>query len=133
LFTCESGCNSFRGNTPYVDFADFSEALRDACGKRETGSAARIVGFEPEQGKGEVARSTLYFLLRYPGEIDGTGSGVEFGKERLQLLLSWHKSHPPTEYELHRNQAIFAIQGNRNPFIDFPDWAAKVDFHAGFG
>ena len=55
LFTCESGCNSFRGNTPYFDFVDFEEAVRDACGKRETGSRVRIIGFEPEQGKGEVA------------------------------------------------------------------------------
>ena len=78
LFTCESGCNSFRGNTPYCDFVDFEEAVRDACGKRETGGHVRLIGFEPEQGKGEVARATFYFLLRYPGEIAGSGGGVEF-------------------------------------------------------
>ena len=58
LFACESGCNSFRGNVPYFDFPDFEEAVRGECGKREEGR------FEPANGKGAVARATLYFLLR---------------------------------------------------------------------
>ena len=61
LFACESGCNSFRSNTPYFDFSDFNEAVRSDCGKSDTNK------FEPTAGKGPVARATLYFLLRYPG------------------------------------------------------------------
>lgn len=37
------------------------------------------------------------------------------------------------EYERHRNQAIFERQGNRNPLIDHPKWAAKIDFRLGLG
>ena len=36
-------------------------------------------------------------------------------------------------YERHRNAAIEQSQGNRNPLIDHPDWAARIDFAAGFG
>jgi len=128
LFACESNCNSFRGNTPYFDFTDVEEALRDECGRRESGGAARVHGFEPEAGKGAVARATLYFLLRYPGKIEDH----EFDRERVAILLRWHAAEPPDLYEKHRNQAIFAVQGNRNPFIDHPDWAARVDFSGGF-
>ena len=39
----------------------------------------------------------------------------------------------PSLYERHRNQAIFERQGNRNPFIDHPEWAAEVDFREGLG
>jgi endonuclease I/V8-like Glu-specific endopeptidase len=128
LFACESNCNSFRGNTPYFDFTEVEEALRDECGRRESGGAARIHGFEPEAGKGAAARATLYFLLRYPGKIEDR----EFDRERVEILVRWHAAEPPDLYEKHRNQAIFEVQGNRNPFIDHPDWAAKVDFSGGF-
>ena len=128
LFACESNCNSFRGNTPYFDFTEAEEALRDECGRRESGGAARIHGFEPEAGKGAVARATLYFLLRYPGKIEDR----EFDRERVTILLRWQAAEPPDLYEKHRNQAIFEVQGNRNPFIDHPEWAEKVDFSGGF-
>jgi endonuclease I len=125
LFACESRCNSFRGNTPYFDFPDFQEVIRDQCGK--------VVGdrFEPAGGKGAVARATFYFLLRYPGLINQTQR--EYTEDRLKTLLEWHRANPVTEYERHRNAAIFAVQGNRNPLIDFPEWASKIAFNLGLG
>jgi endonuclease G, mitochondrial len=125
LFACESNCNSFRGNTPYFDFTDFEEVIRDDCGKREVGR------FEPSFGKGVVARATLYFLLRYPKEINKNSK--EYTADRIQVLLDWHKNSPVTRYEKHRNAAIFEKQGNRNPLIDFPDWADQIDFLQGLG
>lgn len=125
LFACESGCNSFRGNTPYFDFPDFEEVVRNECGKREDHK------FEPGGGKGTVARATLYFLLRYPGEINRTAK--EYTQDRIATLLKWHKDFPVDDYERHRNQAIFERQGNRNPLIDHPKWAAKIDFRLGLG
>ena len=83
------------------------------------------------KGKGVVARATLYFLLRYPGLI--AAAGGELDAERLPVLLAWHQGSPPDEYEQHRNMAIFAVQGNRNPLIDYPEWAEKIDFRLGFG
>jgi len=125
LFACEMDCNSFRGNTPYFDFADFNEVIRNDCGKREPGK------FEPGNGKGPVARATLYFLLRYPGLIDRTAS--EYQPDRIAILLAWHAADPVTQYERHRNAAIFEVQGNRNPLIDFPEWAGHIDFTRGLG
>lgn len=128
LFACEPNCNSFRGNNPYTDFPSFKpelEVIRDRCGMLDKGR------FEPGAGKGAVARATLYFLLRYPGEINQTVK--EYKAESLQTLLQWHTEFPPTEYELHRNAAIFEKQGNRNPLIDFPEWADKIAFRSGLG
>jgi endonuclease I len=119
LFACESRCNSFRGNTPFAEFADFPapttaspvlEAVRGECGK----SGAN--GFEPAHGKGAAARAVFYFLLRYPGVVQPD----EMPPERLQMVLIWHEDDPVTEWERHRNAAIFERQGNRNPFIDHP-------------
>ncbi|HEX8265722.1 MAG TPA: endonuclease [Pyrinomonadaceae bacterium] len=125
LFACESGCNSFRGNIPYFDFTDFEETIRESCGKREENR------FEPSAGKGAVARATLYFLLRYPGEINRTSR--EYTEDRIKTLLDWHEKEKPSLYEKHRNAAIQEKQGNRNPLIDFPEWAARIDFIQGLG
>ena len=121
LFACESGCNSFRGNSAYFDFEDREEVVRSDCGRSESDS-----GFEPGAGKGPVARATLYFLLRYPQAIGDTAP--ELKAERLPLLLQWHERDPVSEYEAHRNAAIAAVQGNRNPLIDNPEWATEVEF-----
>jgi endonuclease I len=118
LFACERKCNSFRGNTPYTEFADYDRVVREACGKSETS------GFEPWRGKGAAARATLYFTLRYPN------LGV-YSDETIALILAWHESEPVGAYERHRNSAIFERQGNRNPLIDHPDWAANIAFSGG--
>lgn len=124
LFTCEWDCNSFRSNFPYFDFTSFSEGIRDKCGRRED------EGFEPERGKGCVARATLYFLVRYPGLI-GDGQR-EMKRKGIQTLLDWHYGDLPGIYEFHRNAATYEIQGNRNPFIDWPELVEVTDFTRGF-
>jgi endonuclease I/V8-like Glu-specific endopeptidase len=124
LFSCESRCNSFRGNHAYFDFPP-DEAVMDLCGRREEDQ------FEPGAGKGAVARATFYFLVRYPAGIDLGISQMD--ESRLATLLEWHRGDPVSDHERHRNQAIFAVQGNRNPFIDNPDWAEKVALAKGLG
>lgn len=125
LFACESRCNSFRGNTPFAEFEDFREpttagpvleVVRGECGKSEAN------GFEPAQGKGAAARAVFYFLLRYPGAVQAD----EMPPERRHILMIWHEEEPVTEWERHRNAAIFERQGNRNPFIDHPALARSL-------
>ncbi|TYR81498.1 endonuclease I [Priestia megaterium] len=117
LFACEPTCNSSRGNDPYYDFDDYTPdrtlGIKQGCGKSDNGK------FEPEYGKGIVARATLYFLIRYEGIIDHKLAD-------LPLLLEWHHQFPVSLYEKHRNMAIFELQGNRNPFIDFPEKAEMI-------
>jgi endonuclease I len=121
LYSCESNCNSFRGNNPYADHGRFDprdERVRAECGDLTDGA------FEPFRGKGKVARATLYFLLRYPGRSNQTGDA--YTPQQIETLVRWHEDVAVTEHELHRNQAIFEIQGTRNPFIDHPQWARRV-------
>lgn len=129
LFACETRCNSFRGNTPFFDFDPIFErdVVRDDCGRSSEGK------FEPQAGKGPVARAVLYFLLRYPGEINRTSK--EYTEDRLETLVRWHRADPPgrDEYEPHRNVGVQEKQGNRNPLIDFPEIAERIAFRLGLG
>lgn len=115
LFSCEPRCNSFRSNFPLVQH-ELERTMQD-CGRVEDET------FEPKGGKGAVARATLYFMVRYPGVV-----GTRYSGKRLETLLRWHRQNQPDEWENHRNSAIFLLQGNRNPFIDFPDWADSLEF-----
>jgi endonuclease I len=124
LFICEPECNIARSNFIYEDFSFYqpespNEPIKNQCG---VSSGER---FEPEYGKGAVARAMLYFLVRYP-----RGIKREFRRKiDISLLAKWHLDFPVSLYEKHRNQAIYRIQGNRNPFIDFPDLIKEISFH----
>jgi endonuclease I len=122
LFTCEWGCNSFRGNRAYFDFQ--TEAWRDNCGESGSGK------FEPKLGKGAVARSVLYFLLRYPGEI--ADNSKEMPKDRLATIITWANQDKVDRWERHRNAEIQKVQGNRNPLIDYPDLVDQINFELGW-
>ncbi len=126
LFTCEPRCNSYRSNIPYWDFSvNPEEARPDHCGLRSDDK------FEPEAGHGTVARATLYFILRYPGLVGDHSR--ELRENRLPILLNWHNDDPADEYEWHRNHAIYEVQGNRNPLIDYPSVSEVINFSRGLG
>ena len=97
--------------------------------------------FEPDdQYKGDFARIYMYFAVRYGGGTCSATSGdggaifsssltasnpyvTNYGKE---LLKKWHVQDPVSEKETNRNDVIEAKQGNRNPFVDYPEWADKI-------
>lgn len=123
LFTEQIQCNGSRGNFP---LKETSGETIPACGILNPGEA-----FEPKAGKGEVARATLYFITRYPGEVGDAANETQ--RTDLKQLLEWHREYPVTDYERHRNETIQDAQGNRNPYIDYPELAEKVDFKTAFG
>ncbi len=95
--------------------------------------------FEPiDSFKGDFARAYLYVVTRYQDSIvnwigRSTSGNVLDGNKYpgldpwiLQLCVKWHKLDPPSQFERKRNDAVQAIQGNRNPYIDYPHWVEKV-------
>ena len=97
--------------------------------------------------KGDIARAVLYMAMRYEGGTHPvTGQSepdLELTDDRskivitssspaymglLSTLLAWHTQDPPDAAEQARNEVIFSFQGNRNPFIDHPEWASASLF-----
>lgn len=126
LFVEERKCNSDRGNLPLRPAGKGATELK-SCGLMRTSHGK---AFEPKAGKGEAARAILYFVTRHPGEVGDRNK--EMNSADIPKLLEWHRDYPVTDYERHRNAVIQREQGNRNPFIDFPELAEKVDFSKGF-
>lgn len=88
--------------------------------------------FEPIDGyKGDFARNYFYMATRYKGEDGGwTGSAMADGADledwAVDMLMDWHDSDPVSTKEIDRNDAVYAIQNNRNPFIDHPEYVEYV-------
>lgn len=91
--------------------------------------------FEPRDAvKGDVARMLFYMAVRYSGD-DGFGdlelstvSGSAVPRiGDVDILLQWSAGDPVDAFESRRNDRIHSQwQGNRNPFIDHPEWAAAI-------
>lgn len=75
--------------------------------------------------KGNVARALLYFYTCYAVE---NASKVSLDNYRIELpvLLNWHEQDRPDMAEKARNEAIYKVQGNRNPYIDHPEYVSQV-------
>lgn len=105
-------------------------------------SAGVSTVFEPDdQYKGDFARIYMYFATRYGGgtysptlEAAGrsiftttyTNSNPYFTDYGLALLRKWHVQDRVSQKEIDRNNAVETKQGNRNPFVDYPEWADKI-------
>ncbi|MBK9224418.1 MAG: endonuclease [Flavobacterium sp.] len=92
--------------------------------------------FEPiDEFKGDIARCLLYFATRYEDEIksnrytytmfDGTSTQV-FTDTFKNILLTWNAQDPVSTREIARNNAIYARQKNRNPYIDNNTYVTKI-------
>lgn len=85
--------------------------------------------FEPcDQVKGDIARSVLYFIVRYHNQNikQGGFNREHFINNRIEMLLEWNRMDPPDAEEKRRNELIHQFQGNRNPFIDDYTLADKI-------
>ena len=126
LRPCDVSVNSARGNKDFDNGGtQHSEAVE--C---YTDSDS----WEPRDAvKGDVARMMFYMATRYEGYngdpdlelVDYTGTtGPFFGK--LSTLLQWNKEDLVDDFERNRNEVIYSYQGNRNPFIDHPEFADYI-------
>lgn len=88
--------------------------------------------FEPiDEYKGDVARALMYVSVRYYNQDSGWATSDMTNKSvildwAMTMLLRWHRDDPVSEKEINRNNAAYNIQHNRNPFVDYPDFAEMI-------
>ena len=91
--------------------------------------------FYPGVGyRGATARILMYMQTRWGDDYNlkfvlGNGNNKTIGD--IETLMKWHIEEPPTAEEKTRNEVVFGIQGNRNPFIDHPEYAEMIYCHDG--
>jgi len=149
LFLCDIGYNSDRGSRIFDDCLSgcttrAADNYNGQSGVNLFKNATPIGIWETWDGrKGDVARAMFYMDVRYEGDgsepdlilVDDpylilscqTGDNEDVGyMGLLETLVQWHHDDPVDDLERNHNDVVFQYQGNRNPFVDNPDWAGYI-------
>ena len=141
LYPTDGYVNGQRGNLPFGEVSS-PDWTSDNGSKKGTNTYPGFSGavFEPiDDFKGDFARTYFYMATRYENVIagwekyDSNGDAVlngtafpAFETWFLNMLGEWHVADPVSAKETARNDAVYGIQGNRNPFIDHPEYVYSI-------
>ncbi len=149
LFLCDIGYNSDRGSRIFDDCLSgcstrHTDYYNGQSGTNRFKDATPIGIWETWAGrKGDVARAMFYMDVRYEGDGSepdliltddpylilagqtGNNEPVAY-MGLLEVLIQWHLDDPVDDLERHHTDVVAQYQGNRNPFVDHPDWAGFI-------
>jgi endonuclease I len=136
VYPTDGKVNGYRSSYP---FGEVSSPTWTSLNGSKLGpcSAAGYSGtvFEPiDAYKGDFARTYFYMATRYYTEDGSWQTNAMVTKSQLNtwalnLLYQWHLQDPVSQKEIDRNEAVYGIQHNRNPYIDHPEWVDSVWFY----
>lgn len=141
IFASDGYVNGRRSSFPYGEVGSATYTSNNGS-KLGSGSGIGYSGtvFEPiDEFKGDLARAYFYMATRYQDQIagwennssssnaalNGTSTQV-FETWKLNLLKKWHNEDPVSQKEIDRNNAAQEHQGNRNPFVDHPEFVQSI-------
>lgn len=118
LFPTDNEMNGVRGNIEFGEVAKDKKKLKCPVARYGAPVGSNSEVFEPPQEhKGNVARALFYFSVHY---------GMPITPRQEAFLRKWNQEDPVDEEEMKRNNEIFKAQGNRNPFVDYPELADRI-------
>jgi endonuclease I len=135
LFPSDADANTAKLNYPLgvVGSTTFNNGTSKVGANAYPGYSGPV--YEPaNQYKGDFARAYLYMVTCYQDYynkwkyfymLDGNTYPV-LKPWAINMLLEWHRNDPVSSKEINRNEAVFKIQNNRNPFIDYPELAEYI-------
>jgi endonuclease I len=141
MYPTDSYVNTRRNNYPYgqVSSPTWTSMNGSKLGPCTATGYTGIV-FEPRDDfKGDLARTYFYMATRYETRIaswallDPYGDAIMNGTAYpcyetwfINMLLAWNAADPVSQKEIDRNNDVYTIQHNRNPFIDHPEYAEAI-------
>ncbi|MCB0425120.1 MAG: endonuclease, partial [Mangrovimonas sp.] len=149
LLPTDGRVNGFRSNYPFGHVND-SQLVSQSGISNPTQNGSKLgnnlnsgysagytgVVFEPiDEFKGDIARIYFYFVTRYEDQVDNWSAYAMFDGSNdkaiadpfLNILMTWHQMDPVSQKEIDRNNNIYYHhQGNRNPFVDHPEYVALI-------
>lgn len=147
MYPVSGRVNSIRNDNPYGEVQEGKATYTSNNGSMRGPSATpgfEGTVFEPiDEYKGDLARTYFYMVTRYENEVADWDTVYNNGGKKacvvcngtstqamqdwaVALFLKWHRQDPVSQKEINRNDSIFTIQHNRNPYIDFPELVEKI-------
>ena len=137
IFATDAAVNGTRSNFPYGEVSNptYTSHMGGKLGSN-TFSGYNGTVFEPiDEYKGDVARAFMYMAIRYSNVCGSWASGADVVYQSSypyltsyaqNLFTKWAHEDPVSDKERLRNDAIEEEQGNRNPFVDHPEYVDKI-------
>ena len=133
VYPTDGYVNNRRGNYAFGEVNNASWTSLNG-GKLGTNTVSGFNGtvFEPiDEYKGDIARALMYVSVRYYQEDNSWSTSDMTTKSvikdwAIDMLLRWHEEDPVSQKEIDRNNAVYGIQHNRNPFVDDPEFAERI-------
>lgn len=124
--------NASRGNNSFGEVSTTTKNIVKENGKTSYKNLcyqASSTFYPGETFRGATARILMYVQTRWGDQYNlkfvlGSGHSKTIGD--IEDLMKWHYQEPPTEAEIARNNYVYSVQGNRNPFIDHPEYATMI-------
>lgn len=133
VYPTDGYVNNRRSNYPFGEVSSSSYTSKNGSKLGECINSSIGTVFEPiDEYKGDFARTYFYMLTRYKSQIGSWGGGVFKGSFPylntyfLDTYIKWAIEDPVSEKEIARNEAVYKIQKNRNPFIDHPSYLFRA-------
>ena len=128
LMPCEQKINSSKSNYAMGEVVNVSNT--NGCTKIGTSSSGMKLWEPADKWKGDFARGYMYMATAYQNftwqgdaapNILQQGAWPTLKQWAYELYIKWAKADDVNDMEFERNEAVSAIQGNRNPYVDFPN------------
>ncbi len=144
MFAADGWTNAKHANWPYAEVDNNAVEWQSACGAKLGNSLTSSNGytgkvFEPiDEYKGDFARAMFFMVTCYENlaagwqgneAADSVLNGTTWPSLDNWAIRQWYKWHvqdPVSQKEITRNDSVFVLQHNRNPFIDHPEYAALI-------
>jgi endonuclease I len=127
--------NSMRSNYPFGEVGPVKKTSKNGSklGTARSGLGYSGTVFEPiDAYKGDFARIYFYFVTRYDDKIaqwdNDVFSSDDYGLDKwvINMMLEWNEEDPVSTKEKDRNDEIEALQHNRNPYVDHPEFIDRI-------
>lgn len=135
VYPTDAYVNNRRANYPHgnVSKATYTSGNGSKLGTGDNHGYSKTVFEIVDEYKGDFARTYFYFVTRYQNYISSISYDAFAGNTypslsswAIKTFLEWNKNDPVSEKETKRNEAVYKIQNNRNPFIDHPEIAEQI-------
>lgn len=132
VYPTDGYVNNQRSNYPHAEVSSNNIKYTSTNGcKVGTSATSGVSGYvcePPDEYKGDFARTYFYFVTCYQDKVSSFKTYACFSNNTYpslstwakNLYLKWSKDDPVSQKEIDRNEAVYKLQGNRNPFIDMP-------------
>jgi endonuclease I len=131
LMGVETANSSRHKGADYHNLKPENPSVNTSRGNKYFAETTTTTSFAPPVSvRGDLARILFYMVTMWPElslvDVVGTDEPSIYQMAQFSLLVKWHTEDPVDNFEAKRNDVIYNLQGNRNPYVDHPVLVCRI-------